>query len=322
MSDEKTEQEAIAPDDLKLVDPLADAGKTEEELWDELTAEGDPETEAAEEPEEPEAPAEDDTGDGEAGEEGQEEPGDAPEDVWANADPKLKAEHDKAIEAERRRWEHDVSSNRGRVAALQRQIADLRAAGSQQHMPLADRIAALREDYPEIADTIEQAVAPLESEMEEKRQADQRRLEAAEEELGSMYDHEAQKVEKVHPGWGSFLSENGSAFAEWVNDPNLPRRLYEAALENKDVIVDAAAAAEVITRFKEHLRPAPEPAAKPEPQAQQQSQLKDRRTRQLESTASPRTSRRPVVSGIPEDGDPEALFDMWVEHGKKRSAQL
>lgn len=327
MSEEQNKTE-IDPSDLQLVDQLADAGKDDAEIWSEMQAseagaKGDDGTDTTDGADNGDTGAQQaaDGQDEPAATDGAEDSQKASEpDPWASADPKLKAERD-ALLAEKRRLEQDASSQRGRASAFQRKYEELRKAPQKQGArPSArDAVAALKEEYPELAEPLAKAFGVIEDRLKEVDNAEASRRQAATTEVVEHIQAETAEVEREHPGYYDFLKQNGAAFAAWVEDQ--PRSVREAAYRNAEDIVDARAAIDVLSRFKQHLgQPASAPAAAAQngaaaPAAQP---LNDRRKRQLESSASPQTSRRPTVSGIPEDGDPQ---EIWEAMRRREQAQ-
>ena len=116
-------------DDLALLDPLADAGKDDGELWNEL--------ERAENPNGLTAETSPDTGDMDAIDPLQGQDGDPAaiaepsgvtdaqgEDIWADAPDHLKSAYE-TLKQERDEFENKFKSNNGRISAYQKRIDDL-----------------------------------------------------------------------------------------------------------------------------------------------------------------------------------------------------
>lgn len=332
MTEQQTEQPAaseLAADDLKLVEALTDAGKDDAELWDEFS-EAESDAPAATKPSDDDAqdwPSDDEPPAEETG-----EPDPAPAatdeaatddqpDVWASAPPELKEAYETERKA-REKAEQRLKSDEGRVAAYQRRYEDLLKAAQPrprtEHKSPREALAKLAEDYPELAGPLSEAFEATEARLNETEQVEKSRQEAARQELSQLVDAETAKVAEAHPGYAEFLNANGAAFAAWVEDQ--PRTVREAAYRNAQWIANAEEAIGIIERFKAHIAPpADKPAAqaRPEPKAQTQP-LNDRRARQLGATASPRSSSRPTVSGVPESGSDE---EIWAAFDAKEAAE-
>lgn len=231
---------------------------------------------------------------------------DTPDDTTPEADP---AALQAALEAERQakaKLELDRKADIGRVAALRKRVAELEA---QQRNPRAaeyqppEELTRTADDYPEVAGPMIGVVKQLGQQISAMTAAQQSQaaLSAAREEL---------RLEEIEPGWGSFVGQRLGEFRTWLDDQ--PRAIREAGYRNAQAVVSADEAATVIRRFREHVEGASSPQAQP-PQADPKDAA--RRQRQLAATASPRGASRPVASGIPEDGDPEALFKMMHRQG-------
>jgi hypothetical protein len=230
----------------------------------------------------------------------------APSDIWSSAPPELKA----AFEEERRartNLEHAIRSDRGRLSAMQKKLDELsRNSPNPAHQPVRgesaddrnERLRKLAEEYPEVAQ-------PLLDEMDALRSTVTSLQSVEEERAKQAYAYQEQVLATEHADWQQVLSQNGATFAAWLDDQ--PKAVRDAAQANANRIVDAKAAADVVGRFKQFIGIAgqqQQPAAAGNPQPS----LSDKRQRQLAASATPRGVRRPVASGIPEDGDEEAIW--------------
>lgn len=338
MQEDTQKKEDLTADDLGMLDPaLEDAGKTDEELWGDLEK-----AENGKPAHEPDAAADFETppDDGEDDGTPEDEPADAgtdtgTPDIWAGASPEQRHAFE---EAQKRasEAEHRLRSDDGRVSSLQKKInrltEDLQsrkpdANGRQRNETATEALGRLKTDYPEIAELLDPVLASVRgdvtalSDAETKRiQTAQRDLDESRTELASIANNNARTVEQAHPGYERFLVENQQAFVAWVEDQ--PRAIREAAYANAQFVADPSAAIDVINRFKAHINP---PAQMPDTDRKnadpQNNPLNDRRRRQLDASASPqRSARRPAVSGVPEDGDPQAIWDAFEAHEQAKRA--
>ena len=285
--------------DQKAEAGAAPAAASEEDLWAEAsaaeTAASEPALKQEPDPQPEPKPAAEAAGD------------EQEEDPWSAVPEVVRSWRDE-MEEHKRKLEHRLSSDSGRISALQRQNEDLRkaleerakdreAAGDQppKEGPLA-RLERLEEDYPELAEAIAPAILHLDRQFQEARQADATRHAAM----------QAQYLEDAHPDWAAVTSQNADTFLSWVNaQPEDRRRQIE---ENAQTIKDGRVAASIISDFKAHLQeqaPKPEPAKPAAPQPQQNP----KRARQLQGAVSTRPSGQQAFSpGVPEDADPDAIW--------------
>lgn len=320
---------AIDPTDLDLIpQTMADEGKDEAEIWNEIVAAEDAAKAGKEAPEKPadiqvtaEAP------------EGTEAAPAAPQapavDIWATATPEQKAAYE-ALAAERTKFEQKARDSGARVAAHQRKLDKLYKQiqpnandGAAARLQQARQTLTAREsDYPEIINPVAQVLDAVNENLSQLSAAEQRRREAAQAEMAEIVREETERLAELHPDWEDVLNKHGGQqFAAWVEDQ--PRRFRDAFVRNANAIVDSASVAEFMSAYKAHLGivPANAPAAPP-PANPPNNTLTERRERQLAATASPTTStRRPTVSGIPEEGDPAEIWKAVVamERAKQRA---
>lgn len=295
--------------------------KTGSELWNEIEAE---EAKAAEKPADFPEP------------ERQSDPAPAPTpaaepapaaDIWANATPEQKAAFE-AANAERDEYKHKFRSNVQRISHLQRKINAAEATKLvRDEAPAREAIAGIKTDYPEIAQPLEKVAEAVDGQREQVKKATQASIDADTAELNDLVAEETASLVEKHPDYIDVLKANGSAFKAWIDDQ--PLRIRQAAQRNASHIADSGGAIEVMNGFKKHLEqiapkpapetpPAPAPAATPAPAPQ--PALDDKRQRQLAGTATPITQGgRPTVSGIPEDGDPKAIWEQWDAHDRQKA---
>ena len=342
MTDPKENPAADADADLDVADADSDA------IWAEMDAADNPQGVAAAaegdkaagewaENAEP-APAEGEA-QAEAGVEGEAKPEDAAEktgeveaDPWANATPAQLAAWQQAQDAINK-LEKYRQSHEGRIAAYQRQVDELKraqaaapqgraadqaaakpdGAAAEAHQEAQDAFASegwknLEEEYPEIAQAVRAIVDPLTKEVAPFKahiaavQEDRQRQEA---------ERELHVLTERMPDWNETIVSNKPEFTRWINEQ--PRYVYEGFERNRNAIVDADEAADIIGRFKQHLTAgqntqSPAPAGSPATQP-----LPDRRKRQMQSSASVQSKAPPVAVGIPDD--PQGAWDAFERMG-------
>jgi len=243
--------------------------------------------------------------------------GDETPDIWAAAPENLRAEYE-ALQAEKAKLEQQARSANGRLAARTRKINELKAQAAKSASQAAidtSQLRSLETDYPEIAQPLNSTVNAINSRLESIEADKESRRKAAETELQTLIQEESSRLEEAIPDWLDFLKANGSAYRQWIEDQ--PKHIRDANERNANEITDADAAIEVITAFKQFLEPPAQPQTQnPTPNPN------DRRKRQLAGSSSPSSSPRgAVVSGIPEDGDPEALWAMFKEQDRRQASR-
>ena len=331
--------------DQKAPAPAEQAGADDETLWNDLDKaeagekqDAPPDDQGRDDAFEGEAEATDqnaspdgpDIDEGQSTDKPADNAGEAEEkpDVWANAPPELREAYDE-LQRKATNLEHQTRSDRGRLSALQRKIAEMEQTVSKPAQAKADelrqgdgqqanatsrekRLEQLREEYPELAEPLIEYIRDLETKVAGVDEIGQtvKQLQTVEQSREQAYiSQQEHTLSQTHPDWQPVLQNNGATFQAWIEDQ--PKAIREAAMRNANQIVDAQAAADVIARFKQHLGMAsaqPQQAQEAEPKPK----LNDKRQRQMDALASPRGGRgRPVASGVPEDADPEAIWDAF-----------
>lgn len=299
--------------------PPVDAGGDDENLWkqfDEAEAEGEqaPPDEGRDEPkvtaetDDPEPAPTEPTADAQAAPEAAAQAQTPDDEVWANVPPQVRAAYEEA-QKKARDLEHRIKSDAGRVARYQREVEDLRRRAAAPEQPPADPRQALAKlkdtlkDYPELGAPIVEAMNALDSRLQQFETIEQRRMQAA-------LSREEQRVSEIHADWRDVLRTHGNEFMGWVQGPDIPRGVYEMAMRNGNAIVNADEAARVIDAFKQHIGVGAQQQAQATSPAPDRNPLADRRQRQLDASRAPRSSAggRATLSGVPEDGDPEAIW--------------
>lgn len=221
------------------------------------------------------------------------------------------------------RLQHQIRSDRGRISAMQREIAALRArlegtgsgtpdpqgqpdAARKEQEDFRGRLKSLAEDYPEIAEPISAAMEMLDARIQQVQQAEQSRQEAA-------LQAERARFDELVPAGADYVAARYEQFVQWVEDQ--PRAIRQAFAQNREVLVDADAAAMVVTRFQEAMgdrvpaSPAPGREPKPNP-------LAEKRKRQLAAAASPKGRSGVTTSPEPPPDAPDsAWWDYWERKG-------
>jgi hypothetical protein len=240
-------------------------------------------------------------------------------DIWANATPEQRAELDR-LRSEASKAKNEAKAQSGRQAALQRRVNELQKMlqprAGEAPKP-KDALAGIAQDFPEIAEPLTKALEPIAERLNEN---DTTRRQAAHDELAGIIEEQTSALLEKHGDYEDVLAKNAAAFTAWVNDPRTPQGYVQAAHRNANAIVDADGAIAVMDAFKASLQP---PAAAAPAQATEPNhpvQLNDRRQRQLDASASPRPSNgRPVISGIPKDGDAQAIWDAFDAQEARRA---
>lgn len=248
-------------------------------------------------------------------------------DIWANAPPDLKAAHDQQVRAlETAQTEHARRSIEGRIASYTRRLKERTEAAAQPAAEApteeaADELAELAAEFPEIATPLQKKHAKIEEKISRFEAIEKSRQEAADLQMDEDLMANERLLEQKHPGWDKYLHDHGPAFGAWIVDQ--PLSIRQAFITNQEAIIDPNSAIDTITAFKafvdQHTQP---PQAQP---AAPQQRLNPRRAAQLAGSASPHTAgSRPTVSGIPEDGDPQQIWnsfrDLDPDERKYRSA--
>lgn len=232
------------------------------------------------------------------------------EDIWAKASPELRAAHDAEMAA-LRKTANDAKAYAGR---MRKQAEELKASAPREaDKPGSKKVGDILKEglaeYPEMAKPVSDALAPIEKQLErlDRFEASERALK--QEEIDEHIRSQQRLLEAAHPGWEKEYIDgpNGKKFADWIRSPDRPVKYVKTVFEtNNERIYDASAAIEVFDAFKASLTPTSTPPANDGGQTQE---LSAKRAAQLEGTRTPRTAGgAPRVSGIPKEGDPEAIW--------------
>jgi hypothetical protein len=237
------------------------------------------------------------------------------DDIWKDAPPAAKEAYEK-LQQEKKQLEHETRSHEGRVAARQNRIAELSRQLEQMKKPEPsgdDPLTQIASDFPELHAPLSKAIESVNSRAEQVEAAQRGRIETELKEEQRRYVEEVnaqtEALKQEHPDYLDVIKANVDKWTMWVEDQ--PKAIRDAVARNSDDITDAKAAAQVLSAFKAFLNP---PATAPQPSPQS-----DKRQRQIGATASPGTgNRQPVVTGIPEDGDPQAIWDAFEKEEARK----
>jgi hypothetical protein len=223
--------------------------------------------------------------------------------------------------------DHASRSDRGRISAYQRQIAELKTqlaalqsgaaskatATSPAGQTSDDVLKALKDEYPEVGGPVAQVISSLQAQVDEARaHINQRDSAAAQRVQDQVLNLEEQALAEMHPDWVEVTAR--PEFATWLNTQ--PRYVIEAIQRNANAIADHTEAADIIGRFKATL-PATAATTTVQPPA---APLSARRQQQLEGAAAPPARGAPkVTTGVPDD--PEAAWRYWAEQDRRKAAQ-
>jgi len=226
---------------------------------------------------------------------------------WSKAPPEYKAAFDAL--------QHEAQSNRGRINAFQRQIAELKApkpaapkapaftlgADGKPSFMSGDRWKEFSDAYPDIAAPIADAFGAISTEALNLREE----LKPVVADRQTQAHLEQQELlGKQHPDWETVAYSDG--FKSWI--AGQPAFIQEAFARNGKAIVDAEEAGHVISLFKGSQTPAQPPAATV-------TNLSDKRQKQLESGKTAPDKGPGAASGAPSEFD-----DAFAYFAAKRAA--
>jgi len=347
--------------DLDLVDDkLEDEGKDDETIWAEIEQEESKADPAPDDSAGAAAAAPTDDAGAEAAKVGENEdvppqdlsdgdPSDKAtpdtDDPWAGANDTQRAAFD-AAQAQIKKLEQSDRSQRGRLAAAQRQINGLMKQDKPAAAPDANKAAAsdnageaveksdskgvvgsddwkaFAKEYPEVAKPMETLVSSLTAQIEsQNRQLDVIGIDRAQ----NLADEQEKLLAEEHDDWEKVI--DAPELMPWLREQ--PRHIQEAAIRNGEEIVDAAEAADVLSRFKA-FRSAQEntdtgnsntETALADTGKDNGTQLSDKRQRQLESASTTRRGGPSAATGIPEDGDEKAIWKAFDKQEERQQQQ-
>jgi len=268
-----------------------DEEKTEEEIWQELD---DAEEGTAAGDDKPAADA-----------------STAVEDPWSNAKPEIRSAFEKLRDENEKLTLKDKSS-RGRIGNLQRQLNARQkgqAAGAATEVVDYGNSAVkpeswedLNKEYPEIAGPVNERLERLEAAQNRIKE-----IEAAEEaqSFEDLVFEQTRLLNEEHNDWLTIAEDGG--FGNWLTEQ--PRHIQEAAARNAAQIVDASEAGDLIARYKATRSEQRTYSAGSDNKSGTLTSLERKRRQQLESSSSTRSRGGAKATGIPEDGDEEAIWN-------------
>lgn len=243
-----------------------------------------------------------------------EQPGASPpaNDIWASASPELRAAHEAEVSA-LRKSANDAKAQAGR---MRKQYQDLKAsadkAADSNGPKIGDTLDRSLADYPEIAQPVKDALAPIEKRLESLDKLTAEHRSAKTDEVNRHIVSQQRELEAAYPDWEReyIKGPKGKQFYDWIKSPDRPVKFVETVFEtNAEHIFDAKAAIEVFDAFNRDMAATENP-----PGNGQTQELSAKRAAQLEGSRSPRTPGGPPrVTGIPKEGDPQAIWSAFPD---------
>lgn len=211
-------------------------------------------------------------------------------------------------------WQHEIRSNRGRIATLQRKLQELQQAASQQQRQQqnggaqqqggaeasealmgSEKWKAFREDYPEMAEPLEHVIGAI---VQENARLKQQVGGIVTERQQQAQMAEFERLSQAHPDWQQIAQDQ--AYREWLSQQ--PPGVQ--ALHESDFAEDAITLLNIYKgqtgAAQAHPQQAPA-ASYGAGNSATRSTLPARRQRQLQSAAAARSSGPGAASGIPDD---------------------
>jgi hypothetical protein len=188
-----------------------------------------------------------------------------PDDVLANADPRLKA-HIEQLEGETRKARNAARSNGGRLTQALNELHALRQAATSgktegeggSETTREERLAKLREDYPEVSEPLLEEITDLKGQIGTLTAGEIAKAESA---VTEALEAETEALLERHPDLPQIVRD--PAYAEWAKaqSPGIQRMIQE----NSQHVISAADAGLVFDLFKQSRKqgdPAAEQAAR------------------------------------------------------------
>ena len=209
-----------------------------------------------------------------------------------------------AARKEAQLWQHKYNSDLGRQNAFQRKVNEqqdyIKQLESQMQRSSPTDMTpaewkAVQDDYPDIAQGVQAQFASLEARHQAEVAAIRNELKPMQEQAADAYvQSQFQILSNQHPDYAEIAQS--PEFGAWVaSQPNNVQSMIEST--------DAGEAAYLIQTYKNSLAPV-QPA---------NTELKQRRDKQLQQAQTiPKRGGR-TVSNLPPDDDFEAAFDFYAD---------
>lgn len=204
-----------------------------------------------------------------------------------------------------------VRGSKRRADAILKQLRDIdaEAASELEDPELEERLAAISEEYGDVAGPLVDAVKGMKTRLDKQDEKAASRKGELEAELEDIQEAEMDVLTGIHEDGFAVVEENGDLFRQWIEDQ--PKRVRDAFEANRDGLYDGKAAALVISEFKEALAQAESDGDEKRPSARRQKQLAGARaTRQKSRTA---TVREPSA----DDDNPDRIWGHAVKEAQK-----
>lgn len=181
-----------------------------------------------------------------------------------------------------------------------------------------------KENYPDVIEPLEQI---LRGQTEAIQRLEQNLTGLSEDQKKAYYLRQEEVLESLQVGWKQTAASQD--FQAWI--ATQPAFVRDTVQRNGQHIADAGEVASVFDYYKQARAkgtPTPTPAEggdnnppSPPPPPPPGSQLSGTRAAQLESSQGPRAKGgAPVATGIPEEGDPEAIWKAFDEEEARNAA--
>lgn len=306
-----------------------DADKTDEQLWDDI------------ERQEKDAGPADDHDEGKAPDFEAAAGADDPEPQPSDDDDPIPSEDDgegddgaspvgmdrEALQAQNKRLQHSLDSEKGRSAKGRRVIDDLNmqiaaAKASQRDNPDDDhlkerreQVKAAREEYGEVIGPLTDTITDLEARVAQLSAHEEKELGRLEERHKALVDAELEVFKSEHPDGLDAINKHREVFDEWIEDQ--PKALRDIYAENQQFIVDGTQAALLVGLFKQALLDADGGST---PANHETERLQHRRQRQLAGAHSIRSTNRQQASSRParDSDDAQAHWDYYARLDRER----
>jgi len=251
------------------------------------------------------------------------------EDIWANATEEQRAAY-RAAQEQLRQLDHADRSNRGRIAALQRQINQLsgqmtddhaekkwssgsgkQKGGQSQKTPdtfETEDWQKLKEEYSEVLGPVEQAFRSRDEQLQqlmERVQTFDQKFQGLDQAPQDAYmAGQEQALAEKHPDWEQITASRD--FMQWYE--RAPEPVRAAINQNAEGIVNAQNAAFALDLFKQQTSKQPSQNTQQPSNPGGQDRTRSRRQRQLQAAPSVSGKGPGAATNTPDD------FESAFEH--------